>query len=75
MTEPTEPTPDPYQLNAYQLRQVTKVIDALNELSRETGVDLCSLGEGHLGIDGVDIRYRSTGSGRETQYCLDFRQH
>jgi hypothetical protein len=75
MTDEQPTPPHPYQLTAYQLQQVTKTLQALDALTRETGVDLCALGDGTLGIDGVNVRYASTGEGRETSYRIDFSQY
>lgn len=67
----TAPPIEPDKLDAYDTKAVAKALEGMNQITRETGVDLAAFGEAWLGINGTTIRFRSVGTGRETQYHLD----
>jgi len=73
--ENTAPPVDPYKLDAYEVKQIAKALEQMNAISTETGVNLCALGDAQLGIGDTTVRFRSTGTGRETRYELDLRQY
>jgi hypothetical protein len=42
----------PLNLTSEQMRKVAAALDAMSEMTKETGVDLMPYGNGQLGIDG-----------------------
>ncbi|MER6603928.1 hypothetical protein [Streptomyces parvus] len=59
------------KLDAYDTKAVAKALEGMNQITRETGVNLAALGEAWLGINDTTIKFRSAGTGHEAQYYLD----
>ncbi|MEU2149331.1 hypothetical protein ABZ741_34165, partial [Streptomyces globisporus] len=71
----TTPPIDSNKVDADDTKAIAKALEGMNQITRETGVDLAALGDAWLGINSTIIRFRSVGTGREVRYQLDLSSY